>query len=113
MLLKKSALLLSTDSDGARQAIEECCMRYCLPRRFTKTPETGTFRAILGHIDDLQTKKTDVQAAWEPACHDRVKRHSTDGAGRTLAHLNHACDTLADMAVMTGRETKLEFHQPF
>jgi len=55
----------------------------------------------------------DVQAAWEPACHDRVKRHSTDGAGRTLTHLNHACDRLADMAVMTGRETELEFHQPF
>jgi len=113
MLPKNSALLLSTDSDGTRQAIEECCLRYFLPRQFTRTPEAGTLRAILGHTDDLQTKKIDVQAALEPACHDRVKRHSTARAGRTLARLNHACDRLADMAVMTGRETKLEFHQPF
>ena len=83
MLPKNSALLLSTDSDGTRRAIEECCLRYRLPRRFARTPEAGTLRAILGHIDDLQTKKIDVQAAWEFACHDRVKRHSTDGAGRT------------------------------
>jgi hypothetical protein len=46
-------------------------------------------------------------------CHNRVKRHSTDGAGRTLPRLNHACDRLADMAVMTRKETELEFHQPF
>jgi len=103
MLPQNSALLLSTDSDGTRQAIEECCLRYCLPRRFTRTPEAGTLRAILGHTDDLQTKKIDVQAAWEPACHDRVKRQITDGAGRTLARLNHACDRLADMVVVTGR----------
>jgi len=68
---------------------------------------------ILGHIDDLQTKKIDVQAVWEPACHDGVKRYSTDGAGRTLARFNHTWDRLADMVVMTGRKTKLEFHQPF
>jgi len=78
MLPHNSALLLSTDSDGTHQAIEECCLRYRLPRWFTRTPETGTLRAILGHIDDLQTKKIDVQAVWEPACLDRVKRHSTD-----------------------------------
>jgi len=113
MLPKNSTLLLSTDSDGTHQPIDECCLRYRLPRQFTRTPEAGTLRAILVHVDDLQTKKIDVQAAWEPACHDRVKRHSTDGASRTLARLNHACDRLADMVVMTGRETELEFHQPF
>ena len=113
MLPHSSALLLSTDSDGTRQTTEECCLWYCLPQRFTRTPETGTLRAILNHIDDLQTKKNDIQAAWKPACHHRVKRRSTDGAGRNLARLNHACDRLADMVVMTGRETKLDFYQPF
>jgi len=64
-LPKNSALLLSTESDSTRQAIEDCCLRYHLPRRFTRTPKAETLRAILGHVDDLQTKKNDVQAAWE------------------------------------------------
>ena len=60
----------------------KCCLRYRLPQRFTRTPEAGTLREVWGHIDDLQTKKIDVQAAGEPVCHDRVKRHSTDREGR-------------------------------
>ena len=58
-------------------------------------------------------KLTSMQHGREPACHDRFKRHNTDGSGRTLARHNHACDRLADMAVMAGRETELELYQPF
>jgi len=32
---------------------------------------------------------------------------------RILSRLHHACDRLADMAVMTGRDVDLDFHQPF
>ena len=113
MLPKDSASLLSTDCVGTSQVIEEFCLRYCLPRRFTRTPEESKLRAILGHMDDLQATKIDIQAAWEPACHDKVKRHSIDGASRILAHLIHACDRLADMAVMTGTDVRLDFHHPF
>jgi len=61
MFSQDSALLLSTDSNGTQQAIEECCLRYRLPRGFARTPEADTLRAILGHMDELQTKKIDMK----------------------------------------------------
>jgi len=107
------ALLLSTDSDGARQAIEQCCLKHKLARRAVRTPETGTLRAIDVIFDDLSARQIDATPAWEPACHDRKKRGTTDGACRVLARLNHACDRLADLVARSGRSHELKFHQAF
>lgn len=105
------ALLLSTDSDGARQAIEQCCQRHKLARRLVRTPEAGTLQAIDEVFDEMHTRHIDVTAAWEPACHDRKKRGTTDGACRVLARLNHACDRLADLAAAAGRSHDMDFYQ--
>jgi len=74
------ALLLSTDSDGARQAIEQCCLRHKPARRLVRTPEAGTLQVIDELFDTLYTRNIDVVPAWEPACHDPKKRGTTDGA---------------------------------
>ena len=51
----------TADSEGTRQDIEECCLRYRLFRGFARTPEADTLLAILGHMDELQTKKNDMK----------------------------------------------------
>ena len=61
----------------------------------------------------MHTRHIDVTPAWEPACHDRQKRGTTDGACRILARLNHACDRLADLAAATGRSHDMDFYQTF
>jgi len=61
------ALLLSTDSDGARQAIEQCFLRHKLAQRLVRTPEAGTLQAIDEVFDTMYTRNIDVVPAWESA----------------------------------------------
>ena len=64
-------------------------------------------------FDVMYSRNIDVAPAPEPACHDRKKGGTTDGACQVLARLNHACDRLADLAAVTGRSHDMDFYQTF